>query len=565
MASPFQSHLNTNYSPSDIEKLQIKQFVKALQDELKGIDTELEELQSRLVATANQLNPTDVGLTEVEQRITALSTEREQQIHSIEQHIALLNPIHGIPIDILQSIFERCVKEPVPFASTELDTDPMSPSFCPMLLTFVCSGWRRVALDCPSLWDKPYIFLPEQKSARHARWIESLKNCAQLIRLWLSRAGIRPLTIAVSSPQGLETNDGFRAIEEAIISFSPQWKRLRVDGSNCILQTLLSLPASSVPNLEFVDFTYSLFPGADGVDAAIGRPNCLISSPSLRGVRLAGGSLRKFQLIPLPWSQLRDIRFSRLIEPYEYPFNDREVLGLLERCPRLQRCELYAPKGCVLQEARYDNPVILRHLTHLEFHQSVNEDFMLNTTVLFLSLELPALTTLKYLSLVGAEPLGALLQRCAGTLRHLDLRIHAISARELLHMLAQTVHLESLKVAHPLRDGRPSPLLTDELLEALTPPTHEEESHPAAQSFEFHCPSLRNIVLHVTKDPQISDKAIFNFIRGRRELERPTLQHVEISHPYHRGQGDVVAMLREHGVNTGDMTLGFLYGLGPGL
>ncbi|RXW19308.1 hypothetical protein EST38_g6535 [Candolleomyces aberdarensis] len=226
MASPFQPHFNTNYSPSDIERLQITQFVKALQDELKAIDTELKELQSRLVAAEDQLSPrADVGLTEVKQRITTLSTERDQQIYSIEQHTALLNPIHGIPIDILQSIFEQCVNEPVPFASTELDTDPMSPSFCPTLLTFVCSSWRRVALDCPSLWDKPYIFLPEQRSGiSYVRWIEILKNYAQLIRLWLSRAGVRPLTIAISSPYGLETNEGFHAVQQVIISFSSQWK-----------------------------------------------------------------------------------------------------------------------------------------------------------------------------------------------------------------------------------------------------------------------------------------------------------------------------------------------------
>ncbi|KAJ2935843.1 hypothetical protein H1R20_g1251, partial [Candolleomyces eurysporus] len=560
MASPFQSHLNTNYSPSDIEKLQITQFVKGLQDELKTLDTELEELRSRLVATEDQLNPSpDVGLTGVEQRITVLSTTREQQIHSIEQHTALLNPIRSIPTDILQSILEHCVNEPVPFASTELDTDPMSPQVCPMLLTFVCSSWRRVALDCPSLWDKPYIFLPEKRSARHVRWIEVLKNRAQLIRLWLSRAGIRPLTIAISSPQGLKTNDGFHAVEEAIISFSPRWKRLRVEGSNCILQTLLSLPASSVPNLEFADFTHDFFPDAEEVDAAIGRPNCLISSPSLRGVRLAGESLRKFQLIPLPWSHLRDIRFGKLIEPHENSSSDREILELLEQCPRLQRCELYAPTGRVLQEARYHNPVILRQLTHLEFNQALNtlnQDIILNMTMLFLSLKLPALTTLKYSSLVGAESLGALLQRCAGTLRHLDLRIHGISARELLDMLAQTIQLESLKLVHPFRRGRPSPLLTDEFLNGLTPP-NEEEGNPAAQSFEFYCPSLRKIVLHVTEDPRISDEAIFDFIRGRRELDRPTLQHVEIFHPYHGRQGDVFAMLRERGVNTGDMTLKF--------
>ncbi|KAJ2929526.1 hypothetical protein H1R20_g7550, partial [Candolleomyces eurysporus] len=564
MASPFQSHLNTNYSPSDIEKLQITQFVKGLQDELRTLDTELEELRSRSVAAEDQSNPSHVGLTEVEQRITVLSTTREQQIHSIEQHTALLNPIRSIPTDILQSILEHCVNEPVPFASTELDTDPMSPQVCPMLLTFVCSSWRRVALDCPSLWDKPYIFLPEQRSAHHVRWIEILKNRAQLIRLWLSRAGIRPLTIAISSPRCLETNDGFHAVEEAIIYFSPQWKRLRVDGSNWILQTLLSLPASSVPNLEFADFTQDLFPGAEEVDAAIGRPNCLISSPSLRGVRLTGESLRKFQLIPLPWSHLRDIRFGKLFEPHDNSSSDREILELLEQCPRLQRCELYAPTDRVLQEARYHNPVILRQLTHLEFNHGLNQDNILNMTMLFLSLKLPALTTLKYSSLVGAESLRALLQRCAGTLRHLDLRIHGISARELLDMLAQTIQLESLKLAHPFRRGHPSPLLTDEFLKGLTPPTNEEEGNPAAQSSEFHCPSLRKIVLHVTEDPRISDEAIFNFIRGRRELDGPALQHVEISHPYHGRQGDVVAMLRERGVNTGDMTLKFWYGLGPG-
>ncbi|KAJ2929528.1 hypothetical protein H1R20_g7554, partial [Candolleomyces eurysporus] len=555
MESPFQAHLNASSLPSDTERLQIAHYANGLQVELKALDTELEDLRSRLVAVEDQLNPTDVGLTEVEQHMAALSNKRKQKIRSIEQHTALLNPIHNVPIDILQTIFQCCVNDPVPFASTQLDTDPMYPCFCPMLLTLVCSSWRRVALGCPSLWSKPYIFIPAQTSGTsHVRWIEILKNRAQLILLWLSRAGIHPLTIGVSSPPGLESNEGFHAIGEAIIAFSSQWERLRVQGSNSILQTLLEVPKSFVPNLKFVDLTYGSFPGAIETDIAIGKPDCLISAPSLRGVRLAGTSLRTFQSIPLPWSQLKDIRFGRLTESQANLFNDREVLELLERCSLLQRCELYVPVGWVIQEPRSSNPVILPHLTHLDFNHSQN------AAGLFLSLELPALTTLLYSTLDGPESLGILLKRCAGTLRRLAVDAHRISAEDLLPMLSQTVHLESLGLAYRVYDRFTLPLMTDELLEGLTPSISKEENTSPATG--FYCPNLQKIGLHVSSEPEgprISDKAIFNFIRGRRALERPALRYVAIFHLSHHKQEDVGAMLREHGVDVGDLTIRLQY------
>ncbi|RXW19312.1 hypothetical protein EST38_g6539 [Candolleomyces aberdarensis] len=554
MESPFQAHLNTNYSPSDTEKFQITHYVNGLQAELKVLDTELEELRSRSVAADDQLNPADVGLTEVEQQMAALSNKRIQKIRSIEQHTALLNPIHSIPIDILQSIFERCVNDPAPFASTQLDTDLMSPCSCPMLLTFVCSSWRRVALSCPRLWGKPYIFIPAQTGGiSHVRWIEILKNRAQLIHLWLSRAGTRPLTIAVSSPPGLENNDGFHAIGEAIIAFSSQWERLRVQGSNSILQSLLAVPKRLVPSLKSVDLTYGTFPGAIETDIAIGKPDCLISTPSLRCIRLAGTSLRTFQSIPLPWSQLRDIRFGRLTESQGNSFNDREALELLEQCPLLQRCELYVPEGWVLQEPRSASPVILPHLTHLDFTHSQN------AVGLFLSLELPALMTLIYSTLDGAESLGILLKRCAGTLRRLVVDAHRISAEDLLPMLSQTVHLESLGLAYRACERSTLHLMTDKLLEGLTPSISEENTSPATG---FYCPNLQKIGFHVSSEPEaprISDKAIFDFIRGRRALERPTLRYVSIFQLAHHKQEDVVAMLREHGVDVGDLTITLQY------
>ncbi|KAJ2928506.1 hypothetical protein H1R20_g8579, partial [Candolleomyces eurysporus] len=556
MESPFQPHLNTNYSPSDIERLQIAQFVKELQEELEALNAELAKLRSQLMTAKEQLNLTDAGFAEAEQCIAALLAKREHQAHFIEQHTSLLNPIHSVPFDILQRIFEYCGYDPAPFASTQQDTDPMSPGVCPMLLTFVCSNWRRVALDCTSIWDKPYISLPHQTSdLSEVRWLEILKNRAHLIHLVLSRAGTRPLTLAVVSPRGLKTNDGFHAIEKAIVSFSSQWKRLRVKGSNCILQSLLTLPASSVPNLEFVDLSYPSFSGCMELDAAIGSPDCLISSPSLRGVRLAGTSFRKLHLIPLPWSKLTDIRLGNLVESHDYLSSDREVLELLSKCSLVQRCELFVPPGRIFGTTRHDNPVILHRLRHLEF---VHRD---NSTNLFVSLELPALTTLKYVTIKGPEPLKALLERCAGTLRHLELPISRISAKDLLSMLAQAVHLESLILGpSPSYGGDPSPLMTDELLQGLTPPSFKEGESKSAQPSGFHCPNLRTIVLHASHEaPRISDKAIFNFIKGRRALEQPTLQHVAISHQVYFKQEDVIAMLREHRVDIGDMTVKLQY------
>ena len=132
MLAPF-SHLQNDQPPSKDEACKIKTQIAGCLKELSIIDVEIEQIDG------------------------ILNSFKQKQAHiqnSIDNCIAILTPVHYLPMDVLGAIFYHCLAthwHPI-----------MSSSEAPILLTHICHNWRLIALSIPQLWSRFYIPLFHQ-------------------------------------------------------------------------------------------------------------------------------------------------------------------------------------------------------------------------------------------------------------------------------------------------------------------------------------------------------------------------------------------------------------------
>ncbi|KAF4613159.1 hypothetical protein D9613_011109 [Agrocybe pediades] len=142
----------------------------------------------------------------IEATIKALQARKDEAQRSIHQYRTILSPARRVPDDIWHEIFYRCLPAHRDSA--------MHPADAPLLLTRVCSNWRRVALSSPRLWSSVYIPLllgnteapPLCLAEPHYRYeyMQALERRRRLrgqaIQEWLQRSGNCSLSVTLSAP-----------------------------------------------------------------------------------------------------------------------------------------------------------------------------------------------------------------------------------------------------------------------------------------------------------------------------------------------------------------------------
>ncbi|KAF6748589.1 hypothetical protein DFP72DRAFT_916369, partial [Ephemerocybe angulata] len=445
MLSPFSPHL---------EKTQIRQLLKRPIEENQRIDSEIEELR---------------------QRLEALIHKREENARFIEPHLALLAPIRGLPDEILRTIFSHCLPTPARFSEDPFDNQAyMSATQAPMLLTFICQRWRQIALDCPEL-------------AHH--FTDWDLAASQLAQLWLSRARNRPLLSAAPT--------NFKKFLPFITQSSSHGPGMH----SGLLNSILSLPSSSIPNLRNLEI-----PCIRGSLEQTYDNKRLLGGPSIRGFRYEGVYDEGFMKIPLQWSQLTYLHIASLNT------TDTNIRKILAECPRLERCHTCI--STVEIPEPYPSPRLpLSHLASLHMRHTAPDP----PTGFFASLHLPSLKDITLSTPdLGVFPPAAVVGETLATLRRLT---------TMLETLALTTQLEYLEIGYISALYSPYTLLSDTFLAALTPgkdenpsasPNSSSGSEPQHAGLmggpnysSYLCPNLQDIKLRIV--------AIFDFIKGRRE------------------------------------------------
>ncbi|KAF6741762.1 hypothetical protein DFP72DRAFT_1083115 [Ephemerocybe angulata] len=514
MLSPFSSHLATNYSASELEKAQIQQLLKGPIEDNQRIDCEIEELR---------------------QQLEALVHKREENDHFIEPHLALLAPIRGLPNEILCAIFSHCLPTPARFLEDPFDSQEyMSAAQAPMLLTFICQRWRQIALDLPELWQRAPITV--SRSLHSPTDLDlGVQNASQLTQLWLSRARNRPVAISISWELYPTARTQFDKFLASITRYSSQWEELRINSllDRGLLDGILSLPSSSVPNLRNLEVPFEALWGSYD-------KKCLLGGPSIRGFRYKGAIYDHFAKLPLQWSQLTDLHLGSLNT------TDTNIRKIFARCPQLERCHISIStveifESYPLPRLRLSYLVLL----HLRMHPSHSGRTLDPPIGFFASLNLPSLKDLTMnIPNLRDFPPAVVVGKTLATLRRLTVFTdHSSTATDaMLETLALTTRLESLELyylpelhylPHLISTVTYSPLSDTTFLAALTPRQEENPSasrnassgcEPQHARFmersnypSYLCPNLQDIKLQIAAHPGIANEVIFDFIKGRRE------------------------------------------------
>lgn len=309
--SPYAHVLHTNYVPSDAEVLEIKSYLSKPESELHRLEIE--------VARARAI-------------LDKLFSEHDKLEQFVDAHRILITPMRRLPPEIFQEIFVQCL-------STSRNS-VMHSREAPMLLTEVCSDWRRIALSTPALWSSLHFVFPHPASAsdgsKHARF--------DAVRAWLARSGtLSKLSISVYSEF---LDDSQPTLTKSLGSFIHRCKRLKITAP---LEHIARLGVPSLPELEDVTIHGRDWISSSDTLARLDTFSFLKDAPSLRKVKLTK-IVDIWPILRLPFGKLEALHLEASTDDL---FTSTSALEILNQCQNLRVCSL-----------RYDQSLLAHRPDH---------------------------------------------------------------------------------------------------------------------------------------------------------------------------------------------------------
>ena len=171
-------------------------------------------LSSNTVFSADQTRRHSETIAEIEVQISRLDdeksrlqkamdyllNERQEFQRSLDEHRCLVAPIRRIPPELLSEIFLHCLD-----GDSDLDI-----TAAPLVLTFVCSRWRTVAICTLQLWSSVSLGY-------------SGPIVTEMLQTWLSRSRLAALTFTIDSDCFEDTQTTHSCIG-ALIPHSDHWR-----------------------------------------------------------------------------------------------------------------------------------------------------------------------------------------------------------------------------------------------------------------------------------------------------------------------------------------------------
>ncbi|KAF8953745.1 hypothetical protein BDZ97DRAFT_1870859 [Flammula alnicola] len=480
-SSPFASHFQTNYIPTDDEIAEINALLVEKSAVLSQIETELRRIQHM----------------------------HEGLSREIEDHRALISPARRLPADVLREIFMHCL----PTGHNAI----MSKDEFPILLTRVCHRWRTIAFSTPRLWASIHIPVPcsaplnphtgtlfNQRYDTFA--LNTVVNCAKVTREWLDRSGACALDISfIDGNKTLFPGNGYCGrLIESTIGFSARWKTVNMQASAHDIQYLLSLLSNhDLPLLESLSLNFNRTTSDPSPRLAWSEGDTL-NTPRLREVSFigVGGDYSKF---PIHWSQLTSLTVEGVT---------MSVAGMsliMRYCPLLVSCRMdVSTKGRLGEEFPHSStPISLPRLRDLSIREWDND-----LSIFFTLLDAPSLGKVEYRrdnSWTTQNTLQSLLSRTTIHTFITDSRL--LSRDNVIAYLRDCPHLTALSI-RPSRSGNVAKQITyldDHYLRLLSTPD---------QDGNFLCPALE--VFECRTGAGFTDQALLDFIK-RREAARPNI------------------------------------------
>ncbi|TFK28620.1 hypothetical protein FA15DRAFT_747898 [Coprinopsis marcescibilis] len=305
--------------------------------------------------------------------------------------------VESLPNEVLNDIFGFSL----PPTLEECTPDP---SLAPLLLTHVCGRWRDVAQGSPRLWEQlslkerrgNTIFVSDEEVKQEAKMMVRAYNFQ--LGLWSKFSGTLPLSFFFRfplQPKNLERHTPYNLCQE----FNETWKHLVI--------TAVSAYHSRIRSLHISNGFRGFFEGQDSGNIRLPLTMPQLETLSLDIVtsrnqvvrRLSGyTSLRRVFLHPrvhvedcdlslyLPWQSITHL----CLFFHKYPVLHNAIFAL-GSCPLLQQATLTIRGHPSLPNFPdlWEEPVVLRHLTHLEIDHGMTQP-----STLYRHFEFPALRSL---------------------------------------------------------------------------------------------------------------------------------------------------------------------------
>ncbi|KAJ7183780.1 hypothetical protein C8R46DRAFT_519357 [Mycena filopes] len=366
MDTPYRDLLYTNIVPSDEECARIRELVVAPVDEITHLDQDIAALQVTL---------------------DRLSRRREKLTEFVEAHLALVSAKRRLPEDILREIFTASLP-------TERHSLMSRTRDSPLVFTYVCSEWRRVAFSMPRLWTTFHIM-----PVRENLWTTA-KLTSEGVKFWLEKSGSLPLSISVAwsdHSDELHSNaEEGRRVLQTLAGCSRRWEHMRfvlpspshfaplgaVSPMNLPLLKTVVIDAGralrSPAALDLFGFTNGPMVTGISLQSRFDEPNLstLVAAPQIRHLSTLGTRIQ---------------------------FSTHLALQLLARCPQLETCVL----EMLLAPVHPHTQVSLTHMRRLCIVDS-EWPFGGGVATLWENLDLPILQCLEYASTDSASCLLAL-------------------------------------------------------------------------------------------------------------------------------------------------------------
>lgn len=366
-----------------------------------------------------------------------IARQRDLVMSKIKQWRNDLSPTRRLPPEILAEIFLLWVQQNSYSSCLLLNT--------PFVLAQVCSTWRKLVYNTPSLWTEIHLVRRDSKSDQFIThdWID-------MFNMYLDRSKVLPIFVTLSTNLLDPAPKEFPRFFEALRPHISRIRSLKITSPISICNILKSLPSAMVSwsVLRTISFT---FWDTDEPVAESHLPFTTFSNaPQLREVELGADgefSERSLRKMALPWSQITKLNRRGLF--------DRGCKIILQ-APALEHCFLRTAfpwtdtPGTTSHAPVQIYPALKSFVVSLVCGDE-EDDSLESTARFFQPLNMPALTTLEITSSrsrevgVAEEWIDSLYSRSGSTLTHLCINNIKVEDGGLTRILGHLPALESLR------------------------------------------------------------------------------------------------------------------------
>jgi hypothetical protein len=413
-------------------------------------------------------------ISQLEEEITKLKAKH----HALGSRVnAIHDPfIHKLPPEIGSHIFRLCLPT-LHFEDIHLWNHwKEAAAFTRVLrLGAVCQWWRQLAWATPDLWDTLYVRISPSMKRSLAQGLPGL------LREWLSRSGMRPLTIFFRYFECSEESDYSPSCDEYLDERTVISSKSAAD----LVIEIINLHSGRWRNLH-------LDVGADISERLCGsiQPNQLLflgleingdRSPTQKFIMKSKPFPTQVALISFPPTTI-DIGWENITRAILYDLSASECLEVLQRAPALEYCRAQ------LWDRPTDNPgtaILHRRL------RSLNSSY--RETRFLQAINVPALE--EWAHSTHGDPLPvttmvSLLKRSGCCLKILNLQ-HISAPPDDLYLLLQAIpSLERLRL-HFWSVQNADGVVDDILARIFNSPSNNSTISSEGASREFFLPYLQ--------------------------------------------------------------------------